>query len=449
MTSPLWTLHELEDVLGLPITPGEDVAITDVHMDSRQVGPGTLFIALAGTDSHGHAYVPQAAENNAAVLLVEEKFEDVDVPQVLVPDSLEAMVKLAKYARHRGNARIMAVTGSCGKTTVKEFFVAALDAHGPEASFNNHVGVPLTLMRMPREAKFAVIEMGMNQKGEIAPLSEMTEPDVAIITTIQPVHTEGLGSIDGIWQEKLDVTKGMPKDAPLIVPPAWSGKAREEWPGPVLTFGRPDTDSFGEVTDKSKRDWDIHGSIYYQDVDFKLTDGSDVRLYNAVAALLSVHVLGGDVVEAAQNLQKVTVMPGRGTVHPINGITFVDDSFNANPASVRAAVGQLKNAKGRTFAILGDMLELGPEQVRYHQELAPVCTHVDGVFCVGPLMKNLYDALPEEKRLGHIESVENMDLAPLLAHFKEGDTVLLKGSKMMFWVYDFAEKIKAALANKE
>lgn len=417
----LWTLREIAGVVGAGYD-GPEVAIPTVHADSREVQPGGLFVALKGTAQHGNAFVPEALANGAAAVLTDRALEGVDVPVLMVADSYAAFVRLAEAARARFAGPVLAVTGSAGKTTTTRFLAAMLEAHCPPGSFNNHVGVPLTLCRLPREAPAFVAEIGMNHPGEIAPLARMVRPQVAMVTNVMPVHVEGLGSVEAIRAEKLSIADGLDAGGVLVVPDG--------------------LDVSGVRDDVRVVRFDPVAPL---PVD--IVEPSPARVACANAALAAARVVG-EVTEAMlARLATVGIDAGRGAVTVVNGVTVVDDSFNGNPASVRAALEAMKvrQVAGRRVAVLGDMLELGPEAVRYHEELAAQMVGIDGVWCVGALMAHLYDLLPVEKRWGHSAAPEDFDPAEVAALLRPGDAVVVKGSKKMLYVHDAVGRLMAAL----
>jgi UDP-N-acetylmuramoyl-tripeptide--D-alanyl-D-alanine ligase len=418
--------------------------VTGVSIDTRSLLPGDLFVALRDARD-GHDFVAEALAKGAAAALVDRDPPGVaDQSKLLrVADSLAGLAALGAAARARSAAKFVGVTGSVGKTTTKEMLRLALGALGPThaaaASYNNHWGVPLTLARMPRDAQFAVIEMGMNNRGEIAPLARLARPHVAVITTIGTSHIGNLGSQEAIAEEKADILLGLerggcavlPADSPFM--PLLLARAKQQG-ARVLTFGetaRADiqlTDHVGEADRGTSR---------------LLMDGLPLSVHlsapghhlalNACAAIAAVHALSGDVVAAAEALSAFDAGAGRGarvTLTLAGGTALLlDDSYNASPASIRAglAVLGLQPATRRIVA-LGDMLELGEGGPAMHAELASDVAAAAGlVYCCGPLMRHLFEALPEGKRGAHLP--DSAALAPVLAAaLQPGDAVLVKGS---------------------
>jgi len=342
---------------------------------------------------------------------------------------------------------VIGLTGSAGKTSTKEFIAAYPNAYASPSSFNNFWGVPLTLCNADPQASVWVVEMGMNQAGEIARLSDLTRPTVALVVNVQPVHLEKLGSIEAIRKEKTSIVVGLPKDGVLVLPTAL---AAPEWTGRLLRFGEG-----GQVRELHHaargESWDVSADVSGSTIEFSLTPGAPHRLQNALAALASVHAAGLDPTALAQTLGQVGIMTGRGVEQTAAGVTLIDDSFNGNPASVAAALDSLKARPvdgGRRLALLGDMLELGADAPAYHADLAENVAGIDGIFCVGPLMRHLYDRLPVDKALGWHEDPVTLDAQAIAALLRSGDAVVIKGSKKIFWVNKFVPRLFAALQVK-
>jgi UDP-N-acetylmuramoyl-tripeptide--D-alanyl-D-alanine ligase len=378
-------------------------------------------------------------------MIVPHKIDGVSVPQLVVKDTLlDGLWTLARAARARFNGPVIGLTGSAGKTSTKEFIAAYPGAFASPSSFNNFWGVPLTLCNADPRASVWVVEMGMNQVGEISRLSELTRPTVALVVNVQPVHLEKLGSLEAIRREKLSIVRGLPSDGVLVLP---AGIDAPEWGGKTIRFG--DGSELRELNHAARGDsWDVSAQVYGNEIGFSLTPGAPHRVQNALAALAAVHAAGLDEAALAQQLDHVGIMSGRGVEHTAGGAVLIDDSFNGNPASMVAALDSLKARpvkNGRRIAILGDMLELGVEAPAYHQQLASHLQGIDAVYCVGPLMRHLYDLLPAGKGLGWHEDPATLDPKAIAALLREGDVVVVKGSKKMFWVNKFVPKLVAAL----
>jgi UDP-N-acetylmuramoyl-tripeptide--D-alanyl-D-alanine ligase len=456
--TPLWTIAEVARALGLSGS-FPDTAIDFVTQDSRLVKPGCLFVGLSGTPSGGFIssfasardgweFAANAEAAGAVAMIVPHRIEGISVPQLVVTDTLlNGLWTLARAARARFHGPAIGLTGSAGTTSTKEFIAAYPNAYASPSSFNNFWGVPLTLCNADPQASVWVVEMGMNQAGEIARLSDLTRPTVALVVNVQPVHLEKLGSLEAIRKEKVSIVLGLPKDGVLVLPAAL---AAPEWTGRLVRFGEG-----GQVRELHHaargESWDVSADVGGSTIAFSLTPGAPHRVQNALAALASVHAAGLDPTALASVLGQVGIMTGRGVEQTAAGVTLIDDSFNGNPASVGAALDSLKARPvdgGRRLAILGDMLELGADAPAYHADLANNIAGIDGVFSVGPLMRYLYDCLPAGKGLGWHEDPATLDVQAIAALLRSGDAVVIKGSKKIFWVNKFVPRLLAALQTK-
>ena len=448
MSSPLWREDELAAALGSP-----DAALTravaGVSIDTRTLEPGDLFVAILGDAHDGHAFVANAFAARAAAAIVARGEADAlrgHGPLFAVDDPLKAMEALGAAARARSAARIVAVTGSVGKTSAKEMLRVALGAvgrtHASSASYNNHWGVPLTLARLPREARFGVFEIGMNHAGEIAALAPQVKPHVALITTIAPVHIENLGSLRAIAEAKAEVFLGMDggvavlnRDAPEFETLSARAKARG---ANVVTFGRsPDADARLIALEAHDGGSSVRATRRGAPSNFALGAPGEHMALNALGALLAAEALGADVALCARALADFRPQKGRGErltlMRDGRPFTLIDESYNANPASMRAALTLLGDAKpgagGRRIAILGDMLELGPEGANLHADLAPSLekNRVDLLIGAGPLTKALVERASSLTRtLWGATSAEIASAA--LEEVRPGDVVMVKGS---------------------
>ena len=434
----LWTADEAAAATGGRAQG--DWTATGVSIDTRTIRPGDLFVAL--TDARdGHDFVASALEKGAAAALVSRVPDGVDpaAPLLVVPDVLAALESLGRAGRARMTGRVIAVTGSVGKTSTKDMARTALAGqgriHAAEASYNNHWGVPLTLARMPQDTDFAIIEIGMNHPGEIAPLSRLARPHVAMITTVAAAHLEAFGAIEGIAREKGAIFEGLEPVGHAIIP--------EDLPvtqilrdcadaagALVMGFGR---DGQAKLVQARPADGAIRcrARIGGETVDFTLqTTGAHFAM-NAVGVLAALAAAGADLKEAAKRLGDWLPPKGRGAVEDLAGIRLIDDAYNANPTSLAAGLATLAGLQGgRRVAILGDMLELGRDEIAMHRDMAadPAMAQVDLVHSAGPRMRHLHDALPPAKRGIWAESAS--DLATRVADLvAPGDIVLVKGSK--------------------
>jgi UDP-N-acetylmuramoyl-tripeptide--D-alanyl-D-alanine ligase len=456
----LWTASELiEATGGAQSRPFEAAGLS---IDTRTLVPGDLFIALVGEGRDGHAFVADALARDAAGAMVHAGVPNG--PVLLVDDTLAGLTRLGGFARMRFEGRQVAVTGSVGKTTTKEMLRSALAAFGPThaavASYNNHWGVPLTLARTPRDAQFCVAEIGMNHAGEIAPLARLVRPHVAVITTIAAAHVGHLGSIEAIADEKASIVEGL-EPGGIAVLPADSDQidrlraaARKV---AVLTFGADPAADVRLVHHEADADGSlIHVDIAGRTASLRLNAPGRHMAMNALATLAVVTALGLDPTTAIDALEVFVPLTGRGARRQISAgcgtALLLDESYNANGASVRAALDVLHlQPARRRIAVLGDMLELGSEGPTEHAVLAPaVMASADVLFTCGPLMRNLFDAVPDTVRGFH--ATDSTALAPIVAKaLKRGDAVLVKGSlgsamKRIIEAIDTAASVNAGAA---
>jgi UDP-N-acetylmuramoyl-tripeptide--D-alanyl-D-alanine ligase len=438
--SALWTARTLPAATGGRLT--RPFSATGVSIDTRTLRPGDLFVALVGEHGDGHAHVGAALAKGAAGALVHRLPEglDDDAPLLQVPDTLAGLGALAAFARARFGGRLVAVTGSVGKTTTKEMLRVILTAQGKtwaaEASHNNHWGVPLTLARLPPNHRFCVVEIGMNHAGEIAPLSRLARPDVAVITNVAAAHIGHLGSIAAIAAEKSAIFDGM-GPAGIAVLPADSAQIdvlRAAAPGEVVLFGTgPDAD-FRLVTHHSDAaSVGVLASANGEMLRFAMAAPGVHMAMNALAAIAAAAALGVAPTSAAAALDGFAPIAGRGARRMIDvaggSATLLDESYNASAVAVRAALAVLALQPGtRRVAVLGDMLELGEAGPGEHLGLLPdALAHADLVFACGPLSHVLFDALPAERRGAW--AADSTVLAPIVAAaLRPGDAVLVKGS---------------------
>ena len=438
----LWTSAELRAATSGALAA--ECAVKGVSIDSRSIAPGDIFIALRD-QRDGHDFVADALARGAMAAMVDHAPQGaVDTAKLLmVGDTLAGLTALGAAGRARAMARVVGVTGSVGKTTTKEMLRVALGAfgatHASAASHNNHWGVPLTLARLPRDAAFAVIEMGMNNRGEIAPLSRLAQPQIGIITSIGTAHIGLLGSQAAIAAEKGDIIAGIAPGGTAILPADSSfaaelvARARDAGLA-VLTHGEAaGADARLLSYQASPEGGMAEIALAGQHIALRLTTPGRHVALNACAVLAAVQALGLSPEKGAEALASFTAGAGRGALRRIRvaggEALLIDDSYNASVASVRAGLAVLaaQPAKRRIFAF-GDMLELGAEGPAQHAVLAPdAAQNSDLVFCCGPLSKNLFDALPAHQRGGHFP--DSAALAPALrAALQPGDAVLVKGS---------------------
>jgi UDP-N-acetylmuramoyl-L-alanyl-D-glutamate--2,6-diaminopimelate ligase len=449
---PLWTLEEMVAATGGRAEGVEaGAAISGLSIDSRTIQPGEAFVAIAGERFDGHDFAGAALEAGAALALVSEA-RRADLPKdgryLIVADALEGLRDLARASRARSQARIVAVTGSVGKTSTKDMLKLALDAsgktHAPVASFNNHWGVPLTLARMPADTAFGIFEIGMNHAGEITPLVKMVRPHVAVITTVAAVHLEFFGSVERIAQAKGEIFLGLEPGGLALLNrdndqfDLLTFLAKTSGVRRIATFGREGpADAQADRVSAQVACTSISGHVFNQPITYKVGAPGQHLVTNSLAVLAAVAELGGDLALAGLALANFHAPKGRGAQIalrlPEGSATVIDESYNANPASVRAALSLLKETPisrpGRRIAVLGDMLELGEAEGRLHAELlGPVNeSDADLVYCVGERMHELWDILPKHLRGAYSEEAASM--RPLLLEdVRPGDVIMIKGS---------------------
>jgi UDP-N-acetylmuramoyl-tripeptide--D-alanyl-D-alanine ligase len=447
----LWTVDDMAAAMRTEKSAALPDEVSGISIDSRTLVKGEAFFAIQGENLDGHDFVDAALKSGAGLAVVaraqRHRFA-ADAPLLVVDDVLEALRDLAGAARARSHAKVVAVTGSVGKTSTKEALRLALAAdgetHASAASYNNHWGVPLSLARLPVSAKYAVFEIGMNHAGEITPLTQLVRPHVAIVTIIAPVHLEYFSSLEKIADAKAEIFSGVEPGGAAVLnrdnrqyahlsrAAAAAGIAR------ILSFGE------SAKADARLMRYSLHAEvstvqarILDQDVTYKIGAPGKHLVLNSLAVLAAAALVGADLALAALALTNLKAAPGRGTRTtlrlPGGSALLIDESYNANPASMRAAIVLLGMApvgpRGRRIAVLGDMLELGPRSAALHRSLTePIAAaKVDLVFCCGPLMHALWEALPSGARGGYAETATELE-PTVLGAIRDGDAVMVKGS---------------------
>jgi UDP-N-acetylmuramoyl-tripeptide--D-alanyl-D-alanine ligase len=439
----LWTSQEIVAATGGTLH-GDPFEVTGVTFDSREVEHGWLFVAMPGTVADGHDFVAKAFAAGAAAALVSKP---VAGPHILVPDVPKALTDLAIAARNRCKGTIFGVTGSVGKTSTKEALYTALErfakgkVHRSVKSYNNHTGVPLSLARMPRDCEFAVLEMGMNAKGEIAALTRLVRPHIALITTVASAHIEYLGSMEAIADAKGEIFEGLEPEGLAIIPEDTPYrdrlvKAARKHAGRTITFGHGEAD----ITALHAVRADNGGSLVTarlieSELTYTIAQRGDHWVMNSLAVLAAVEAAGADLAVAGLALADMGGLKGRGERHrlPVEGgyYLLIDESYNANPASMAATLKALgeEAGVGRRIAVLGPMRELGEHSDELHASLAPDVrdAKVDQLILVGEEMRPLENALDGEVGMARAASVD--EATELLARLvRPGDAVLVKAS---------------------
>lgn len=451
MTDALWTLDAFVAAVNGRVVGRPPYLIRNISIDSRTTVPGDAFFAIKGDVHDGHTFVERAFERDVAFAVVaEEKLAGLpnDGRYVVVDDVLKALERLGRAARARTRAKIVAITGSVGKTSTKEMLAQVLGAQGSvhysPASFNNHWGVPLTLSRLPKDVDYGVFEIGMNHAGEIEALVDMVKPHVAVVTTVGPVHLEHFDSVAGIARAKGEIFSGVVKGGAAIL----NGDIPET---PILVkcaekAGIKTIVRFGEAGgDQSRIEALIlnadmscaRGKVMGQPLTWKVGAPGKHMAMNSLAVLSAAVLLGADLARAALTLGSANAVKGRGLQHRIEigdgEARLIDESYNANPSSMRAAIellGQIEvGLRGRRIAVLGDMLELGELGPKLHADLAQPLksANIDRVYCSGTQMRSLWQALPNEMRGAWAET--SAELLPIvLKAIGPGDAIMVKGS---------------------
>lgn len=448
--SRLWALDAMTAAMQAEGAGALPADVNGISIDSRTLVKGDAFFAIEGENRDGHDFIEGALKAGAGLAVLEREQRDrfPGAPLLIVPDVLEALRDLARAARARMSAKVIAVTGSVGKTSTKEALRLALSAEGEThasiASYNNHWGVPLSLARCPAGAKYAVFEIGMNHAGEITPLTQLVRPHVGIITGIEPVHLEYFGSLEKIADAKAEIFSGVEPGGAVVLNrdnaqyERLATAARAAHIERIVSFGEHAAADARLIQFSLQADGStVEARILGQTVTYKVGAPGRHLVLNSLAVLAAVSLVGADLALAALALNNLKPASGRGarTMLSVPGgkALLIDESYNANPASMRAAIALLGGApvgkRGRRIAVLGDMLELGPAGAELHRALADTieAAEIDLVFCSGPLMRALWEALPSRARGGYAETAAGLE-STVLAAIQAGDAVMVKGS---------------------
>jgi len=455
----LWTSDEIAAATGGTASAPFDV--TGVTFDSREVRPGDLFVAMPGTVHDGHRFVDGAFAAGAAGAIVSHR---VSGPHVLVDDTFAALQALGRASRERSKATILGVTGSVGKTSTKEALFSALDRNRPGKvhrsvkSYNNHTGVPLSLARMPRDAEFAVLEMGMNNRGEIAALTRQVRPNLAVVTAIAPAHIENLGSEEAIADAKAEIFEGLEPGGVAILPNDTSHrdrlvKAARRFADRIITFGSGDADVHAVHAVAAEGGGSlISAALLERELTFTISQRGEHWVSNALAVLAAIEAVGADAARAGLALADMGGLKGRGERHLVEigggDVLLIDESYNANPASMAATLKSLGAERDATrrIAVLGPMRELGEHSDTLHASLAPAIleARVDRVILIGEEMRPLDDALDSRLAVDCVASVEEAT-ETLMRMLQPGDAVLVKASNSV-GLAKLVERVAGGLA---
>lgn len=442
-----WQPQHLSEVLRIPV---RGAGANKLHFDSRQIKENDIFLALSGEQADGHQYIKSALDNGASYAIIKHLPTDLvsSLQMLVVPDPYKALWDLADYNRTRTTAKVIGVTGSAGKTSLKEILQTILGKVGTsfasQKSFNNHLGVPITLASAPHDNDFIVLEMGMNHAGELANLTKLVRPDIAVITTIAPAHMEFFATTADVASAKLEIMQGLSTQGGIAILPRDNEHYQQLLTGTqrytnhIYTFGyhaeaHSKILSYNLIGSTAVIELEVHGRrLTYQT---RLVGRH--QALNISAALLILDLLGVDLNLLEVLINNLTPFQGRGSIIKANiagkGVEIVDDSYNSNPASMITSIKHFDEMPGmRKIAVLGDMLELGEKSAEYHKDLAKhlINSSIDVVLTVGSLMRNLYEELPLTTDKMHYRS--NAELQEELPHLiKEHDLLLFKGSNAM------------------
>lgn len=441
--SPLWTASELN--MALSTNVDENITAYGVAIDSRTVKTGDLFVALKTEKNDGHNYVKQALEKGAVACIVDHKIEDIFVEnQIIVPDTLKALEALARFARMRTNATVVGVTGSCGKTSIKEMLASCLEKQGKtyktKKNFNNNLGVPFTLANMPADTQYAVIEMGISHTGEMTELSDFTRPNVTVVTNIAPAHQEFFADTRAIAAEKIHIVDYQSKEGAIVLntddaqyqflADTATGAGLKK----IIRFGKSEKADFRLISatlqgNKTHVVAEWHGEKLIYNLNFI---GEHFAL-NSLAILAIIDAVGASVDQALQDIQSLQPLQGRGQIEDViidgKTIHIIDDAYNANPASMTASIKAFGMRPGNKIAVIGDMLELGEKSYEMHLDILQELEQnsVNKLYAVGPTMNQVFDLAPPDIQGAKVLSA--IDLVDVLKHdLQDGDWVLFKAS---------------------
>jgi len=454
----LWTAYEAAAATGGALCsrggdaedwPAEEWSAAGISIDTRSLKPGDIFVALRDARD-GHEFLQSAFDAGAAAALVARAPENAPdgAPLLVVDDTLEGLRNLAAAARLRNFGKRIAVTGSAGKTSTKEILRVVLSAggavHAADKSFNNHWGVPLTLARLPMHADYGVFEIGMNHAGEITPLTKLVRPHAAIVTTVGAAHLEFFDSVEGIAEAKAEIFSGLGRGGIAVLPldneyfPLLKKRAEEAGAAGFVSFGESKGADFRLLDYKpAGAGAQLRASIKGEERSFDVGVPGKHQALNMLAALAAADAIGADLNQSIAALSKLEPAEGRGQRTVIQAgdgeAVLIDESYNANPSSMAASISLLGAAApgegGRRIAVLGEMLELGPDGPQLHADLAPalVTAGIDRVYAAGELMRHLWDALPENMRGLYAGSAVGL-VGPVEDAVKSGDVIMIKGS---------------------
>lgn len=451
--SHLWSWPDLCNALGVP--PVEGPGIDAIAIDSRTTRTGDLFVAISGkarpefnifesSGRDGHSFVVSAIEAGASGVMVHDG-SNYPIPTLECEETLDGLWRIAQYRRNQIRCPVIGLTGSSGKTTLKGFLREAMNGYASEGSLNNHLGVPISMSNTPVDAGVAIYEIGTNHPGEIAMLSKLVRPDIAVLLNVHPAHIGNFIDMDALRREKLSISEGLGDTGTLVIPVELANH---------------------ELIANSNRRTVTHGSEPDSDVRFSLLDNDNVEIQSATENI-AIPIPGGGEHRAATlcaaaatlvamnvplrriNRIKGVLPKGRGNLEVISDMVIVDESYNANPASMKEAIKTLANSKAmRKIAIVGTMNELGEESARFHRDLVLHFVGIDRVICIGEYMREVFDTLPERQKWIYFDEPGSQLIDECLNELRAGDRVLIKASNSVFWKCDFVDNLTLALKNR-
>ncbi len=445
------SLKQILEALNLKVfanTPALQEQITGISIDTRTLQPGNLFVALKG-ENDAHDYIQDALKKGALAVIIQDDFNADQLKNVTyfkVPNTLQALEKLGVYARSLcQNAKIIAITGSVGKTTVKEYLNTLISPVGKtittQKSYNGSIGVPYSLAHLSEDTDFGIFEVGMNKRGEIAPLTQMVKPDIAVITSVHLAHTEGVGTLDDIAEEKSDILSTLQKGNTAIIPfdaPHYQflKEKAEQTGATVVSVGKKQGADVQLITfDLHDKGAHMQAKIFEDLLSWEMPVYGKHYAINTLFSVATAIAAGIPLEKIAENLAKLMPLPGRGNIETLTlkdgkTVTIIDDSYNASIASMKAGLGVLNTIKGnRKIAVLGEMKELGDQSQEIHEELGTFvsCTKIDSIFSCGAEMKHFNNKLQKNQLKGYAETIQNL-YVPLQQELQDGDVLFLKGS---------------------
>lgn len=421
------SLEKLKTLFNECVNYSKDETIKSFKFDSRLIEAGDVFVALKA-ERDGHDFIPAAIKQGAIAAIVEDVNPKLNIPQFKTANTWQALELIAEKSRTEFKGKTIAVTGSCGKTTIKQMLLHSLNnSYATEGNFNGLLGLPLTLSHLNQNADFSILELGTDEIGNMAKLTNLAKPDLAIITSIGPAHLEMFKTVSNIVTEKLSIANGLAKNGSLIMPYEYLDKAPED--KNILTFSihNNQANAYIDLIENHKVTALVNGNK----VVFSLEDTASHKLSNALIILLTLEQLGFDLKTIAAKIETFKAPAGRGEQTKLDkNVTLFDESYNANPLSMKKAIESFKNlAKNKKIAILGDMLELGADEILLHKQLANYLDGIDRVYTVGPLMSHLHDELENKGFIAsHFASYETMLNFLPNKEFSNCD-ILVKGSK--------------------